>query len=187
MLIVDNYDSFTYNLAEYVKILGITPVVIKNDEMDIESISALNFERIIISPGYGNPSNSGVSLEVIRKYHGKKPILGVCLGHQCIAKVFGGEVIKSNKPCHGKTSGIYFKGDCKLYQGLNQGFKATRYHSLVVDRTSIKPPLILNAETSDGLVMGLSVRDSKTYGVQFHPEAILTESGMKLIENFINL
>ena len=187
MLIIDNYDSFTYNLVEYVRILGCNPILIKNDEMRIDEVQNLKFERIIISPGYGNPSNSGICKDVIKNYHGIMPILGVCLGHQCIAECFGAKVVKAKEPCHGKTSQIYFKEGSKLYEGIRQGFCATRYHSLIVAESSVRAPLCINARTSDGLIMGLEVSNSKTYGVQFHPEAILTEYGLKLIENFMNL
>ncbi|MCM1265622.1 MAG: aminodeoxychorismate/anthranilate synthase component II [Candidatus Gastranaerophilales bacterium] len=187
MLIIDNYDSFTYNIVEYVKLLGIKPIVIKNDGFEIGDINRLNFERIIISPGYGNPSNSGICMQILEKYHGKKPILGICLGHQCVAEYFGAKIIRAVEPCHGKISKIFFDKGCVLYSGIKQGFQATRYHSLIVDKDSIQLPIHINAQTIEGLVMGLQIKNSKTYGVQFHPEAILTEYGLKLLENFINL
>lgn len=185
MLIVDNYDSFTYNIVEYVRILGKNPIVIKNDEMSIAEIEQLTFDKIIISPGYGNPDNSGISMDIIKKYHNKKPILGVCLGHQCIAQYFGANVVQLPEPCHGKTSEIVFEEGTKLFRGIPQGFVATRYHSLSVDESSCKAPIKITARTRDNIIMGLEIENSKTYGVQFHPEAILTEYGMKLIENFI--
>lgn len=185
MLIVDNYDSFTYNIVEYVRILGKNPIVIKNDEMGLDEIKQLNFDKIIISPGYGNPDNSGISMDIIRKYHGKKPILGVCLGHQCIAQCFGAKIVQLVEPCHGKTSEVFFDGESQLFQGIKQGFQVTRYHSLTVDEKSCKAPIKITARTPDNIVMGLKIENSKTYGVQFHPEAILTEYGLKLIENFI--
>lgn len=184
MLIIDNYDSFTYNIVEYVRILGITPIVIKNDKMNLKQIEKLNFAKIIISPGYGNPDNSGVSMDIIKKYHGQKPILGVCLGHQCIAQYFGAKIVQLSEPCHGKTSEIFFD-NTKLFKGIPQGFRATRYHSLTVDDKSCKSPIKITARTKDGIIMGLEIENSQTYGVQFHPEAILTEHGLKLIENFI--
>lgn len=186
MLIVDNYDSFTYNIVEYVRILGKEPIVIKNDEMDIRQISNLDFDKIIISPGYGNPDNSGVSMELIKEYHGKKPILGVCLGHQCIAKYFGAEIVQLTEPCHGKTSEVFFE-DSDLFKGVPQGFSATRYHSLTVDKSSCKPPIKITAQTKDNIIMALEIENSQTYGVQFHPEAILTEHGLRLIKNFIEV
>lgn len=185
MLIIDNYDSFTYNIVEYVRILGKDPIVIKNDEMGLEQIAKLDFDRIIISPGYGNPDNSGVSMDIIRQYHGKTPILGVCLGHQCIAQCFGAKVIQLAEPCHGKTSKVVFEEGTKLFEGIPQGFHSTRYHSLTVDESSCRPPIKITARTPEGIVMGLEIVSSQTYGVQFHPEAILTEYGMKLIENFM--
>lgn len=184
MLIIDNYDSFTYNIVEYVRILGKDPIVIKNDELSLDQISNLHFDKIIISPGYSNPDNSGISMDVIRKYHGKKSILGVCLGHQCIAQCFGAKIVQLKEPCHAKTSKIFFE-ESKLFKGIPQGFNATRYHSLTVDESSCKSPIKLTAHTEDGIIMGLEIENSQTYGVQFHPEAILTEHGLKLIENFI--
>ena len=185
MLIVDNYDSFTYNIVEYVRILGKKPIVIKNDEMGLDEIKQLNFDKIIISPGYGNPDNSGISMDIIKTYHGKKPILGVCLGHQCIAQYLGAKVVQLAEPCHGKTSEIVFEEGTKLFREIPQGFNATRYHSLTVEENSCKAPIKITARTPEGIVMGLEIEGSETYGVQFHPEAILTEYGMKLIENFI--
>jgi anthranilate synthase/aminodeoxychorismate synthase-like glutamine amidotransferase len=188
MLIIDNYDSFTYNIVEYVRILGVEPIVIKNDELSLDEISKLEFKKIIISPGYGNPSNSGVSMEIIKKYHGKKCILGVCLGHQCISESFGANVIKSDMPCHGMTSRVYLTDEgkhSKLFSGIADGFVATRYHSLVVDDKTVNSPLIVTSRTSDGKIMSVEVEGEQTFGVQFHPEAILTECGMKIIENFI--
>lgn len=184
MLIVDNYDSFTYNIVEYVRILGKEPIVIKNDEMSLTQIEELDFEKIIISPGYGNPDNSGVSMDLIKKYHGKKAILGVCLGHQCIAQSFGAKIVQLAEPCHGKTSEVFFEAS-KLFKGIEQGFRAARYHSLTVDKSSCKPPIKITARTKDGIIMALEIEGTQTYGVQFHPEAILTEYGLQLIENFI--
>ena len=188
MLIVDNYDSFTYNIVEYIKILGINPIVIKNDELTIDEIECLDFSRIIISPGYGNPNNSGISMEIIKKYHGKKAILGVCLGHQCIAQSFGAKIVKLKEPFHGKNSEIFFdttSGLSPIFKGLKQGTSVTRYHSLCVDINTCNPPIKITAKTKDNIIMGLEIEDSKTFGVQFHPEAILTEDGIKIFENFI--
>ncbi len=184
MLIIDNYDSFTYNIVEYVRILGIEPIVIKNDELTIDEIEKLKFNKIIISPGYGNPDNSGVSMDVIRKYHGKKAILGVCLGHQCIAQYFGAKIVQLKEPCHGKTSNIFFE-ESRLFRRIPQGFSATRYHSLTVDESSCSSPIKITARTEDNIIMGLEIENSQTYGLQFHPEAILTEHGLQLIKNFI--
>jgi anthranilate synthase/aminodeoxychorismate synthase-like glutamine amidotransferase len=187
MIVIDNYDSFTYNIVEYLKILEINPIIIKNDEMSIKDISKLNFEKIIISPGYGNPNNSGVSLEIIQKYNGLKSILGICLGHQCIAQYFGAKIIKLKEPYHGKTSKIIYDANSQIFKGLKQNFLATRYHSLTVDKKTCQYPIKITAKTEDDIIMGLEIENTKTYGVQFHPEAILTENGIKIIENFINI
>lgn len=187
MLIIDNYDSFTYNIVEYVRILGMEPIVIRNDELTLNEISKLNFNSIILSPGYGNPDNSGVTLDVIDKFYKTRPILGICLGHQCIAKYFGANIIQAKEPCHGKTTNIFFDKNCPIYNSFEQGFQATRYHSLIVDNSSVNLPLKINAKTKDNIIMGLEVENTQTYGVQFHPEAILTTNGINIIENFIKL
>ncbi len=177
MLIIDNYDSFTYNLVQYFKILGENPIVVKNDE----SLPAKPFSRIVISPGPGNPDTSGLSMEVLEKYHKTTPILGVCLGHQCIAQFFGAEIMRAKEPMHGKVSQIFHNAK-GLFEGLPQGFNATRYHSLVVD--NLPETLEVTAHTDD-VIMGLKHRDLPIYGVQFHPEAILTQYGLELLRNFI--
>lgn len=177
MLIIDNYDSFTYNLVQYFKILGENPTVVKNDE----SLPAKPFSRIVISPGPGNPDTSGLSMEVLEKYHKTTPILGVCLGHQCIAQFFGAEIMRAKEPMHGKVSQIFHNAK-GLFEGLPQGFNATRYHSLVVD--NLPETLEVTAHTDD-VIMGLKHRDLPIYGVQFHPEAILTQYGLELLRNFI--
>lgn len=207
MLIIDNYDSFTYNIVQYIKILGINPTVIKNDEMSLEEIKKLNFSRIILSPGWGNPDNSGVTMEVIDFYKDKCPILGVCLGMQCIAKYFGGEIVKAPEPYHGKNSEIFFDEDFELFKGFKQGFSATRYHSLMVKKISPhpNPPPIkggstlystyqlqnnkfiqITAWTKDNIPMALKIKDKPIFGVQFHPEAILTEHGIEIFRNFLD-
>ena len=185
MLIVDNYDSFTYNIVQYVKILGINPIVINNDEMTLEEVKKLKFSKIILSPGWGNPDNSGISMEVIDFYKDLKPIFGICLGMQCIAKYFGTQIVKANEPFHGKNSKIYFNEDFELFKGLKQGFNATRYHSLMVSKPTQEVKIM--AKTSDNIPMALKIKDKQIYGVQFHPEAILTENGIDIIKNFINL
>lgn len=185
MLIIDNYDSFTYNIVQYIKILGVEPIVIKNDEMTLDEINKLNFERIIISPGWGNPDNSGVSMEIIDYYKDIKPILGVCLGMQCIAKYFGAKIIKAKEPYHGKNSNIYFNKEFELFKGLEQGFSATRYHSLIVANPAKN--IEITAKTKDNIPMALKIKAKKIYGVQFHPEAILTENGIRIFQNFISL
>lgn len=184
MLIIDNYDSFTYNIVQYIKILGKEPIVIKNDEMSIDEIKKLDFSRIIISPGWGNPDNSGVSMDIIDYYKDTKSILGVCLGMQCIAKYYGANIIKAPEPFHGKNSEIYFDGDFKLFKGLRQGFSATRYHSLIVEDKN-NSYYKITARTKDELPMALKVNDKEIYGVQFHPEAILTENGLDIFKNWL--
>lgn len=206
MLIIDNYDSFTYNIVQYIKILGIEPIVIKNDELNLDEIKKLEFSKIILSPGWGNPENSGVTMDVIDYYQDKLPILGVCLGMQCIAKYFGANIIKAPEPYHGKNSKIYFDENFELFKGMKQGFSATRYHSLVVDYSSysinqhltpplsskerapknlVKSPIQITAWTEDKIPMALKIKNRPIYGVQFHPEAILTEDGIEVFRNFI--
>lgn len=182
MLIIDNYDSFTYNLVQYVKILGINPTVIKNDEILPKNIE---FSHIIISPGWGNPDNSRLSMEIINLYHTKKPILGVCLGHQCLAQYFGAKIIKAREPMHGKTSEISFEEDCALFKNLSQNFNATRYHSLIIDEATLPGTLRVTARTSDNIIMAIEHVNLPLVGVQFHPEAILTEHGLEILENFV--
>lgn len=183
MLIIDNYDSFTYNIVQYLKILGVEPIIIKNDELTIDKIQSFDFKRIIISPGWGNPDNSGITMEVIDFYQDKLPILGVCLGMQCIAQYFGADIVKAPEPYHGKNSEIFFDEDFELFKNLTQGFSATRYHSLMV--TNIPNNVILQAWTKDKIPMGIKIKDKKIYGVQFHPEAILTDNGIDIFRNFL--
>ncbi len=180
MLIIDNYDSFTYNIVQYIKILGVEPIVIKNDELTLEEIKTLKFSHILLSPGWGNPDNSGVTMEVIDFYKDSKSILGVCLGMQCIAKYFGASIIKAPEPYHGKNSSVYFDEDFELFKGFEQGFSATRYHSLMVENC-----LYIKARTEDNIPMALKIEGKSIYGVQFHPEAILTENGIKVFENWL--
>lgn len=182
MILIDNYDSFTYNIVQYLQELGIQPKVFENDKITIEELKNLKFESIIISPGAGNPDTAGISMDVIKEFYKTKKILGVCLGHQCIAQFFGGKVIKSPNPTHGKTSKIYFDKKSKLFEGMKQGFPATRYHSLEV--TNIISPLKITARTKNGTIMTIEHNTLPIYGVQFHPEAILSEYGHKLFKNF---
>lgn len=183
MLIIDNYDSFTYNIVQYIRILGINPIVIKNDEMTLDEIKKLDFSRIILSPGWGNPDNSGVTMEIIDYYKDRTPILGVCLGMQCIAKYFGADIIKAPEPFHGKNSEIFFNPEFKLFKGFKQEFSVTRYHSLILSNPS--PEIIIEGWTEDKLPMALKIKDKEIYGVQFHPEAYLTENGIQIFKNFI--
>lgn len=187
MIIIDNYDSFTYNIVEYVRILGVKPKVFKNDEIEIKDLKNINFSSIIISPGPGNPYDGGISIDVIKNFYKTKKILGVCLGHQIIAACFKANVVKFKEPVHGKTSRIYFETNEPLFASFNQGFSATRYHSLIVDNNSINKKIKVIAKTEDDLIMGIKIEGYKLYGVQFHPESILTENGIKLIENFIRI
>jgi anthranilate synthase/aminodeoxychorismate synthase-like glutamine amidotransferase len=184
ILLVDNYDSFTYNLYQYLGELGAETRVIRNDEMSAEEALALGPERVVISPGPGTPDQSGITLELIRRASGRIPLLGVCLGHQALGQVFGGRVVRAPRLMHGKTSEIRHDGRT-LFAGLPQSFTATRYHSLVVAPESVPSCLEVSAWTDDGIVMGLRHRDHPLEGVQFHPESILTAVGKDLLRNFL--
>jgi len=184
VLVVDNYDSFVYNLVQYLGELGADPVVHRNDELTIDELVALEPDAVLISPGPGTPDDAGVSNEVITTFAGRVPVLGVCLGHQCIGQVFGGDVVRAPEVMHGKTSLIRHHGT-GVFAGLPNPFEATRYHSLVVDRASVPDCLEITAETDDGVVMGLRHRDLPVEGVQFHPESILTVGGHDLLRNFL--
>lgn len=189
MILIDNYDSFTYNIVQYLRELGLEPKIFKNDEIPISELRNIDFSSIIISPGPKNPDEAGISLDVVKEFHKNKKILGICLGHQCIAQFFGGKIVKSKNPMHGKVSKIYFEKDT-LFEGLKQGFKATRYHSLEVDKNSIPKCLKELAHTKDdncSPIMAIKHKEYPIYGVQFHPEAILTEGGHALLSNFMAL
>jgi anthranilate synthase/aminodeoxychorismate synthase-like glutamine amidotransferase len=186
ILLLDNYDSFTYNLAQYLGQMGATLEVRRNDQITLEEIEELAPERIVISPGPCTPKEAGISVELIRRFAGKMPILGVCLGHQAIGEAFGGRVIRAPKIMHGKTSEIRHDGKT-VFRNLPQGFIATRYHSLIVERKSLPRELEISAETADGTIMGLRHRKVQVEGVQFHPESVLTEVGFRLLENFLAL
>jgi anthranilate synthase/aminodeoxychorismate synthase-like glutamine amidotransferase len=186
VLLIDNYDSFTYNLAQIFGELGADVVVKRNDEVALEDIPALRPARICISPGPGRPRDAGVSCEVIRDFGAQIPLLGVCLGHQCIGEVFGGEIVRAPKLMHGKTSAISHKGT-GVFENLAKPFEATRYHSLVVKRETFPQTLMITAQSDDGEIMGLQHREFPIHGVQFHPESILTGEGRKLLANFLNL
>ncbi|MGQ0832384.1 MAG: anthranilate synthase component II [Microthrixaceae bacterium] len=185
VLVIDNYDSFVYNLVQYLGELGTDPVVLRNDERPIEEIIALDPDAVLISPGPGTPDDAGVSNDVIREFAGKVPVLGVCLGHQCIGQVYGGAVVRAPQVMHGKTS-LIRHGGVGVFAGLPDPLEATRYHSLVVDRASVPAVLEITAETDDGIVMGLRHRELGVEGVQFHPESILTTGGHDLLRNFLN-
>ncbi len=186
MLMIDNYDSFTYNLVQYLSELGEQLVVKRNDAITLKGIARLKPSSIVISPGPGRPSDAGISNDLIRAYAGRIPILGVCLGHQCIGEVFGGEVVRARRPMHGKTSKIFHQAQA-LFKGLPMPFEATRYHSLIVKRETLPGPLQVTAWTVEGEIMGLQHRALPVYGVQFHPESIMTASGKPLLKNFLAL
>ena len=186
ILMVDNYDSFTYNLVQYLGELGQELIVHRNDKITLEEIKRLKPDRIVISPGPGSPKDAGVSNEVIRQLGPTVPILGVCLGHQCIGAVFGGKVERNWRLMHGKTSPIYHNGS-GVFKGLPNPFEATRYHSLVVKREGFPEVLKVTAETKEKEIMGLSHKRFPIFGVQFHPESILTQVGKQLLKNFLKL
>ena len=184
VLVLDNYDSFVYNLVQYLGELGAEPLVHRSDALDLAGVAALDPDAVLISPGPGRPEDAGISNEVIRELGGRVPILGVCLGHQCIGEVYGGRVVRAERVMHGKTSAIRHHG-AGVFDGLPDPLEATRYHSLVVARDGLPPELEITAETRDGIVMGLRHRDVDVEGVQFHPESILTAGGHDLLRNFL--
>ena len=187
LLVIDNYDSFTYNLVQYLGELGADMKVIRNDEASVDEIeSEMRPEKILISPGPGTPDDAGVSLEVIDRFAEKIPILGVCLGHQAIGQHFGGKVIRAPEPVHGKPVQVSHDGRT-IFEGIDGNFKAGRYHSLVVERESLPECLEISAESPDGLVMAMRHRSLPLEGVQFHPESILTEHGKKMLGNFLGM
>jgi len=186
LLVIDNYDSFTYNLVQYFGELGAELSVKRNDEISLEEVRNAGTDRICISPGPGRPENAGISEAVIREFADKLPILGVCLGHQCIAHVFGGNVVRAPRLMHGKTSLINHR-DRGVFENLPQPLEATRYHSLIVQREGLPDSLEVTAETAEGEIMGLQHKEFPIHGVQFHPESILTADGKKLLANFLRL
>jgi anthranilate synthase/aminodeoxychorismate synthase-like glutamine amidotransferase len=186
VLVIDNYDSFTYNLVQYFGQLGCTIEVKRNDEISIDFVRSLAPERICLSPGPGRPEEAGLCNRVVQEFGSSTPILGVCLGHQCIAAAFGGEVVPAARLMHGKTSAVQHDRS-GVFAGLNNPFAAMRYHSLLVRRESLPECLKVTAETAEGEIMGLQHRELPIHGVQFHPESILTSEGLKLIKNFLAL
>ncbi len=186
LLLIDNYDSFTFNLYQYLAELGADLHVVRNDATTLEAIEAMAPERIVISPGPGTPRQAGISVEAVRRFAGVVPILGVCLGHQCIGEAFGATVDGAGEIVHGKVSEIHHDGK-GVYRGLPNPFPATRYHSLAVRRDSVPPCLEVTAWTESGLVMGIRHRDLPVEGVQFHPESIMTPAGKSLLRNFLEL
>jgi anthranilate synthase/aminodeoxychorismate synthase-like glutamine amidotransferase len=187
LLVIDNYDSFTYNLVQYLGELGAKMRIFRNDEITVDDIeNDLRPERILISPGPGTPDNAGITLAAVARFAERIPILGVCLGHQAIGQHFGGKVIRAPEPVHGKPVEVSHDGKT-IFEGVPGPFHAGRYHSLIVERETMPDCLEISAESPDGLVMGLRHRSLKTEGVQFHPESILTEHGRKLLQNFLEL
>lgn len=186
ILMIDNYDSFTYNLVQYLGEMGQALKVVRNDKIDIAGVRRLKPQRIVISPGPGNPDEAGVSCAIIRELGPRIPVLGVCLGHQCIGQVYGGRVLRAERLMHGKTSEIHHDGK-GLFKGLDNPFTATRYHSLLVERRSLPKDLVITAETDRKEIMGLRHRRYPIYGVQFHPESILTGCGKRILRNFLEI
>jgi anthranilate synthase component 2 len=185
LLMIDNYDSFTYNLVQYLGELGQEVKVVRNDELTVDAIEALEPERIVLSPGPCTPNEAGVSLDLIKRFAGRVPILGVCLGHQAIGQAFGGKVVHAQTLMHGKVSQIHHTGK-GVFAGLPTPYQATRYHSLAIERASCPEELELTAWTDDGEIMGVRHRSLEVEGVQFHPESILTEHGHALLRNFVS-
>ncbi|MBP7141464.1 MAG: aminodeoxychorismate/anthranilate synthase component II [Opitutaceae bacterium] len=186
LLVIDNYDSFTYNLVQYFGQLGVEQKIFRNDEITPGQALDLKPARVLISPGPCSPAEAGVSLAMIGAFAGRVPLLGVCLGHQSIGHYYGGRVVRADRLMHGKTSPIFHK-DTDVFRGMPQGFAATRYHSLLVERSTMPAELEITAETAEGEVMGLRHRQHPVWGVQFHPESIATQEGMRILRNFLEL
>ncbi len=186
LLVIDNYDSFTYNLVQYFGELGGDPVVRRNDAITPDEVETMRPSKIVISPGPGTPADAGVSMELIRRFGPKIPILGVCLGHQCMGEVYGGKVVRAERLMHGKTSPIRHDG-LGVFAGLPNPFEATRYHSLIVEKVSLPKSLLVSADTVEGEIMGLRHREYPVHGVQFHPESILSKEGKDLLANFLKM
>ncbi|AYJ79257.1 aminodeoxychorismate/anthranilate synthase component II [Aliarcobacter cryaerophilus ATCC 43158] len=188
ILMIDNYDSFTYNIVQYCLELGADLKVIRNDELSLDEIIALNPSKIIISPGPATPNEAGICLEVIEYFSGKKPIFGICLGHQAIAQVFGAKVVRAKNMMHGKTSKIEVLEDTKIFENLPKEFTQTRYHSLIVEKENLPKEIIVTSKSmDDGEIMSLEIKGKNIYGVQFHPESIMSEHGHKIIDNFLKI
>ena len=188
VLMIDNYDSFTYNIVQYCRELGANLKIIRNDELSIDEIKALNPSKIILSPGPSTPDEAGVTLEVIKEFSDTTPIFGICLGHQSIAQAFGAEVIRAKNMMHGKTSQIQIKSETAIFKELPLEFRATRYHSLSVNQKNLPSNIeVTSYSKDDDEIMSLQIKDKKIYGVQFHPESIMSEHGHKMLDNFLKL
>ena len=185
LLLIDNYDSFTFNLYHYLSSLKVNVDVVRNDKINVKEIIKKKYDRIVISPGPGNPNQSGNCINIVKSLYKQIPILGVCLGHQIIGQVFGSKIIQAKKVMHGKTSRIKSK-KVGILKNLPLNFEATRYHSLIIDKKTLSNQLIIIAETNDGVIMGIMHKEYNIHGVQFHPESIKTKLGMKILKNFIN-
>ena len=186
ILVIDNYDSFTYNLVQYLGELGADLKVFRNDKISISEIRDLKPEKILISPGPGYPKDAGISIPVVKEFAGKVPILGVCLGHQAVGEAFGGKIVQAKRLLHGKTSMIHHDGKT-IYKGIPNPFTATRYHSLIIERASLPECMEISAWTKEDEIMGIRHKEYKVEGIQFHPESILTTEGKKLLKNFLSL
>ena len=186
ILVIDNYDSFTYNLVQYLGELGADVRVERNDAVTVEEIEAMAPERLLISPGPCSPNEAGISCAVIGAFAGRLPLFGVCLGHQCVGQVYGGRVIRADRLMHGKTSPIHHTGE-GVFRGMPNPFEATRYHSLIIERATLPDSLRITAETPEGEIMGVQHVDEPVYGVQFHPESILTRDGKRMLANFLQM
>ena len=184
VLLIDNYDSFTYNLYHYLSKLNCKVDVYRNDKISINKINKKKYKKIVISPGPGNPNQAGLCLKIVRHYYKKIPILGVCLGHQVIGQVFKSKIVVAKRPMHGKTSAIKHNGE-GIFKGIKKSISATRYHSLIIDNKTLDKDLMVTAKTMDGIIMGIMHKKHNVHGVQFHPESINTPEGMKLLKNFL--
>jgi anthranilate synthase/aminodeoxychorismate synthase-like glutamine amidotransferase len=186
ILVIDNYDSFTYNLVQYIQELGAKVIVYRNDRVSIDELKKIKIEKIVVSPGPGDPQDSGISCTVIKEFYKKFPILGVCLGHQCVGYVFGAKIIRAGEIMHGKTSLIYHNAK-DIFKGIKNPFIATRYHSLIIDKKTLPEDLEVIARTKNGIIMAVHKKHYPLFGVQFHPESILTGEGKKILNNFLKL
>ena len=186
LLVIDNFDSFTYNLVQYFGQLGVEQEIRRNDAVTVQEAQGLKPDAILLSPGPRTPDQAGVSLSMVEAFAGKKPVFGVCLGHQCVGQFFGANVVRAERLMHGKTSSIRHQGR-GLFDGIPDGFSATRYHSLILERGSLPECLEITAETAEGEIMAVKHRDLAVWGVQFHPESLATEQGIKILQNFIDL